>query len=348
MPMLIGCLRNLLLGIALLLAAPHISAATAATHYTNPIAGSITMGDPFILVHEGRFFLYGTTAVNEGFKCWSSTNLLNWTDHGLAFRESETSWGGKTFWAPEVFRYRNRFFMVYSCEPATNTSFAARICLAVSDQPTGPFKELRAPLFDNGWSCIDGHIFVDADGTPYLYFAKVGVIPPPPRRYLSGIVYGVRLKADLSGIEGEPVLCTQADQPWELPESGRSRCNEGAFVFKARNTYYLTYSANHYAEPFYGIGYATSKSPLGPWTKSTTNPLVAQDKARGISGPGHNCVIHSPDGKEQFVVYHTHTDPANPGGSRSVNLDRLVIEPNGSLKLLGPTRTPQLLPSGLN
>lgn len=305
------------------------------------------MGDPFMLVEGRRLFLYGTTAVNEGFKCWSSTNLADWTERGFAYRKQEGSWAGKTFWAPEVFQYQNRYYMVFSAQPATNTAFSARICLARSDRPEGPFQDLHTPLLDRGWSCIDGHVFIDRDGTPFLFFTKVGQRQTRARSYLTGANYGVKLKPDLSGVEGEPVLCTQADQPWELPENGRSRCTEGAFVFRRNGLYYLTYSANHYAEPFYGIGYATAPAPLGPWTKSASNPLLAQRPEMGVSGPGHNCVIASPDGKELFLVYHTHADPRSPGGKRSVNLDRLVFEEDGRLKLLGPTRSPQPLPSGL-
>jgi GH43 family beta-xylosidase len=321
--------------------------AASATHYTNPIAGSITMGDPFVLMEGRRFFLYGTTAVNEGFKCWSSTNLVDWTERGFAYRKSETSWAGKTFWAPEVFKYQSRYYMIFSAQPSTNSSFSARICLAVSDQPEGPFADLHLPLFDNDWSCIDGHVFIDADGTPFLFFTRVGVLATPAKRYLQGVNYGVKLKVDLSGIDGEPVLCTEADQPWERPAEGRSRCTEGPFVFRRNGVYFMTYSANHYAEPFYGIGWATAPTPLGPWTKSRENPLVTTDLERGVSGPGHNCVIASPDGKELFMVYHSHADPKQPGGRRRVNIDRLIVEDKGHLRFLGPTISPQMLPSGL-
>jgi len=175
----------------------------------------------------------------------------------------------------------------------------------------------------------------------------VGVIETPTKRYLSGAIYGVKLRSDLSDIDGEPVLCTQADQPWELPEAGRSRCNEGPFVFKRGEVYYMTYSANHYAEPFYGIGYATAQSPLGPWSKSPLNPLVSQRPEIGVSGPGHNCVISSRDGKELYMIYHTHADPTNPSSRRTVNMDRLSVQPDGRLTFTGPTRTPQPFPSGL-
>ncbi|MCB1124427.1 MAG: glycoside hydrolase family 43 protein, partial [Verrucomicrobiae bacterium] len=259
--------------------------------YTNPIGGEIRMGDPVILVDDVGYYLYGTTSSNEGFKCWYSDDLINWEERGFAFRKSEDTWAGKTFWAPEAFKYKDRYYLVYSAQEQDSESFGARICLAASDHPDGPFKDVAAPLFDAGYSAIDGHVFVDDDGIPYVYFAKVGTVEEEGKRYLFGAIYGARLKDDLSGLDSEPVLCVQADQPWELHRDGRSRCNEGAFVFKEGGIYFLTYSGNHYAEPIYGIGYATAKSPLGPWVKSPDNPIVSQNTELGISGPGHNCFI---------------------------------------------------------
>lgn len=207
-----------------------------------------------------------------------------------------------------------------------------------------------APWLDIGWSCIDGHIFINRDGTPYVFFARVRVIGKPWKRpsegYIYGMIYGGALTADLTALAGEPILCLQADQPWEEPASMHTRCNEGPFVLRRGGTYYMTYSANHYANPDYGIGYATAPSPLGPWTKSPDNPLAAKDIARGISGPGHNSITVSPDGRELLLVYHTHADPDRPSGDRTVNIDRLVFDEQGRLRLIGPTRSPQPMPSG--
>ncbi|MBA7590349.1 hypothetical protein ES708_32464 [subsurface metagenome] len=126
--------------------------------------------------------------------------------------------------------------MIYSCQkkgiPEGTVHF--RICLAVSGNPEGTFEDIRTPLFDNGWSCIDGNIFVDDDGTPYLYFAKVG--KNEADGYLFGLVYGVEMARDLSHIVGDPVLCVKADQEWENPESMDTRCNEGSFVLKMNYT----------------------------------------------------------------------------------------------------------------
>lgn len=68
--------------------------------------------------------------------------------------------------------------------------------------------------------------------------------------------------------------------------------------------YYLTYSANNYENEFYGVGYATAASPLGPWRKSARNPVLSQDPAQGMYSTGHGSVIGSPDGSELYYVHH--------------------------------------------
>ncbi len=333
--------------ICLLLAISVVATSATLPTYTNPVGSGIRMGDPFVLKYNGDYYLYGTTGP---FKCWTSRNLVDWQYAGYAYRKTKDSWGTGSFWAPEVIHYKDKFYMVYSCTPPSKEGF--RLCLAVADKPTGPFTDIYTPWFDDGSSNIDGHIFIDDDGTPYLFFNKVGVVGQPWRGpehgHLFGHIYAAKLKPDLSAIEGQPVLCTKADQKWELsttPGHMPSHCNEGAFVLKHGDTYYMTYSAGHYADPLYGIGYATASSPLGPWTKSPHNPLVAKNLKIDVSGPGHNSITVSPDGKELFMVYHTHADPDNPSGDRTVNIDRLVFDEDGTLRLVGPTRSPQPMPS---
>jgi GH43 family beta-xylosidase len=82
------------------------------------------------------------------------------------------------------------------------------------------------------------------------------------------------------------------------------------------------------------------------WTKSQDNPILSRNIELGISGPGHNCITQSPDGMEMFIVYHSHADPQKPSGRRLLNIDRMIFEESGNLKIIGPTRTPQPLPSG--
>jgi GH43 family beta-xylosidase len=113
-----------------------------------------------------------------------------------------------------------------------------------------------------------------------------------------------------------------------------------------RGKFYMTYSANHTGFPHYGIGYATADKPLGPWVKADENPIAATNADIGVSGPGHSCITTSPDGTEMVIVYHTHADAQKPSGDRVVNIDRIGFDESGKLKITGPTRSPQPMPSG--
>ena len=104
------------------------------------------------------------------------------------------------------------------------------------------------------------------------------------------------------------------------------------------------YSANFYASRDYSVGYAVAENPKGPFVKAAHNPVL-YSTAPEISGSGHNSVITSPDGSELFIVYHVHTNPQNPSGDRQVCMDRMGFREDGSLYVIGPTNTPQEIPS---
>ena len=298
------------------------------------------IGDPFALKHGNVYYLYGTSPPRYGFKVWESENLVDWKDKGLALdsRADGNKWGANRFWAPEVIYYEGKFYMTYS---AGDEDGVMKIAIAASEDPLGPFINLKTPLFDKGISFIDGHIFVD-DETPYLFYVKDCSQNIINGRHISQI-FVQEMSKDLLSLKGSPRLVMQPDQEWEGLQ-GKYQWNEGPFVLKHNEVYYLTYSANFFASADYGVGYATASSPLGPWEKYEANPIAKKDLSIGVSGPGHSSVTTSPDGSELFIVYHSHSDPENPRRGRTLNIDRLYFE-GSLLKVKGPTRTPQPTPS---
>lgn len=315
--------------------------------YANPlrtVAGdTLRIADPFVYRHGDTYYLTGTTGNTgvPGFDFYTSDDMVTWTPRGELYRRPADHFGTDCFWAPEVKYYKGRFYMTYSCLDAERGILLT--CLAVSEQPDGPFRDLYAPWFAPEYSAIDCHIFVDDDpqATPYLYYSCNG----HRDGYAFGEIYAVRLKPDLSGFDGEPELIAQASQPWELVRSDVNRCNEGPFVVKCGGTYYMTYSANDTGYEYYGVGVATAPSPLGPWTKCADNPLMTTDVGAGISSPGHNSVVESPGG-EMFIVYHRHADAQGerPSWDRVVCMDRIYVDDAGRLRVDGPTTTPQPAP----
>ena len=162
-------------------------------------------------------------------------------------------------------------------------------------------------------------------------------------------VYGIELASDLSGTVGEPVLLATPTSAWEL-KSGSTLWNEGPCVFKQNGTYYLLFTANYYASAAYSVGYATASAPLGTYKKAAENPILIGD-GKKTSGTGHCSVTRSPDGTELYLVYHSHADvtqTTNPVANRTPCFDKLVVRPDGSLAVSGPSVYMQPIPSGAN
>lgn len=314
--------------------------------YRNPLnIGGV--GDPFILkASDGKYYCYPTsTAIN--YLVWSSDDMINWIKEGAAYSQNENSWAVNDFWAPEVIEHNGKYYLYYSARWIENSSL--RIGVAVADSPKGPFIDpYKRPMFDFGYAVIDAHVYIDDDGRKYLYYSRDCSENIVDGKHESHI-YGVELNDDMISLKGEPVLLTKPEQPWELL-SGGYVWNEGPYIVKRDDTYYLMYAANFYASKEYSVCYATSKSPLGPFIKYDNNPVLSYvegGRKPKVSGPGHNSVTTSPDGTELFAFYHIHRDAAAGGGDRVESMDRMGFREDGSIYINGPTLAWQPKPSGV-
>ncbi len=302
-----------------------------ATTYTNPVQAD--GADPVVLLHEGTYYLYCTYTPDHadmkgGIRLYTSENLADWQDRGYILTP-EVSWGENRFWAPDIVEKDGTFYLYYATE--------AQISIARSDSPTGPFEEILDGPMKPETIRIDAHIFEDDDGQCYFYYVHFNK---------GNEIWGGKLKEDMVTVDPDSLsLMVAPDQPWE---QHRGRIAEGAEMIKHNGTYYLTYSGSHFRHPNYAVGYATSDSPLGPWKKYEHNPIMKSTTY--AHGTAHHCFTTSPDGKEHFIVYHTHrsltqTEP------RRLCIDRIHFVPqeNGPdiIEVHGPTVTPQPLPSGV-
>jgi Glycosyl hydrolases family 43 len=94
------------------------------------------------------------------------------------------------------------------------------------------------------------------------------------------------------------------------------RWEEGSTTWKSyaggRTVYYLTYSANNWEKPQYGVGYAVANGPLGPWRKYAGNPILSSNADIGMYSTGHGSLAFSPDGTEAYYVHHGRPTPTEP------------------------------------
>lgn len=264
-------------------------------NFKNPM---LSGADPFILFYEGTYYLYSTTENNkqlvgandfstdtpegDGIYVYVSKDLKNWTKHGYALKRGD-SMGEKWFWAPEVLAYEGKFYMVYASEE--------HIAIACADHPLGPFKQENKCWLRQGMA-IDGSLFVDDDGSIYLYYVRLDG---------QNRIYVAKMKSDLSGIEEEYESCLIcAEEKWETLDC---LIAEGPFVLKHNGLYYLTYSCNHTRCIDYAVGYAVSNSPIGPFKKSDSNPILK--RSGHLKGVGHHSFFTAED-NTLFCAYHCH------------------------------------------
>ena len=251
--------------------------------YRNPLLPDLDMADPHVIGVDGKYYLYATWRT-KGYDVFVSDDLVNWENRGRVFTAQK---GGA--WAPDVFHHKRgdgKFYLYYTDDDPAG---GKRIGVAVADSPLGPFED-KGMLVKG---VIDAHLFHDDDGAFFLYYANV------PGRF-EIIVQPMR---DPLTKQGEPREILRPAEPWETIQG---HVTEGPFMLKRNGVYYLMYSGTGADSPNYGIGYATAKSPLGPFTKHPGNPIAR--RREGLFGPGHHCVVTAPDGK-LWMLYHQKRGP---------------------------------------
>ena len=277
------------------------------------VSMTLPIADPYILLYDGMYYAYGTSGDN-GFEVYTSDDLETWKRSSAMALNKQDSYADRWFWAPEVYYVEKakKFYLFYSADE--------HICVATSDSPYGPFvQDEKKPIREE--KSIDTSVFFDDDGKAYLYFV----------RFTDGnVIWVAELNDDLKSIKEETLTqCFAAEEPWELI---LPKVVEGPSVIKQGDTYYLMYSANGYTSQDYAVGYATSKSPFGPWKKYEKNPILHNYK--GLVGVGHGAPFIDKEGKMRYVFHaHKSTTEIHPRDAYVVDmsLENGVITLDGNL-----------------
>jgi arabinoxylan arabinofuranohydrolase len=292
----------------------------------NPFITDLYTADPSAHVFNGRVYVYPShdrdssiTFDMVDYHVFSSSDLKEWVDHGVVLSLKEVSWAAENAWAPDCGFYNGKYYFYFP----TDRSY---IGVAVGDSPAGPFRDaLGKPLVTkdspgvvNKRDFIDPSVFIDDDGTPYLFFGQLDVNV-------------IRLNEDMISYDG-PVRIIQ----------GAKDFFEAVWVHKYNGTYYLSYSTwGEKGVTGPQIVYATSKNVLGPYTYQG----VILDEV--TSGTNHHSIVQF-KGK-WYLFYHTsdlfleRTPEDSPEMKyrpyrRSICVDRLYYNPDGTIRKVIPTR----------
>ncbi len=292
----------------------------------------IHLADPAVLHHDGRYYLYGTVDgnTNNGFVAYTSSDGKDWKKEAGAALKKGASYGREKFWAPQVFQLDGRFYMAYAAEE--------NIAIAYSSAPGGPFiqkllKPLAAPVKQ-----IDPFVFIDTDGKKYLYHVRLAK---------GNRIFVAEMEDNLSAIKPATLKeCITATDQWENTANAGWPVTEGPSVIKHNDLYYLIYTANDFRNPDYAVGYATAKTPYGPWIKYSGNPIMSQQTLR-VNGTGHGDFFRDGAGNLKYV-FHTHfsNNAVGPRRTAVINAKFVPAETPGVDKLEIDTRSLHFLSTG--
>lgn len=252
---------------------------------------SINIRDPYILVENGMYYLYRTTRTTNDYErpeilCYISKDLENYDGPYLSF-DSKDFWADRDYWAPEVHKYRDHYYMFVSFK-AENRCRGTQIL--VSERPEGPYTPLTdKPYTPEGWECLDGTFYVEG-GVPYSVFAHEWV------QIKDGTFCLVTLSEDLRETVSEPkVILTASEAPWTKSFKEDCYVTDGPFIWKMSDGSLIMIWSS-FSDTGYSLGQAKSVNGInGPW--------VHIDKTLFKNDGGHGMIFRDLNGKLMLTIH---------------------------------------------
>jgi len=293
--------------LALFLACAAIAAGSAEPAFT-PAQGDslrcadIAVRDPFVLPmkKDGLYYLYGTcpTFGQKPFLCYTSKDLNTWSGPISILDLPENFWANRDYWAPEVHPWKGRYYLFATYAAHEGKIRRTHICAA--DSPLGPFRPIGdRPQTPAGWMCLDGTLFVDDEGAPWMVFCHEWV------QVQNGEICAVRLSDDLSKAEGEPKLLFKASAaPWVRDK--KDKITDGPFLHRSGSGKLLMVWSSFGKDNQYKVGLARSTSGKleGPWEQQA-KPLYESDG-------GHAMLFKTFDGQLMMALHTPNHHPSRP------------------------------------
>jgi len=294
---------------------------------TNPLIMDQFTADPTARAFEGKIYVYPSHDIKappeykgkpnwfvmEDYHVFSSDNLTDWKDHGMIVSQTTVEWADPSayaMWAPDCVFKDGKYYFYFPAIAKSDGKTEGRgpgfkIGVAVADKPYGPFKPMSTPI--EGVRGIDPNVLIDKDGTAYLYYSL-------------GKIYVVKLKPNMTEIDGEPMVIDN------LPTKGLL---EGPFAFERNGTYYLTYP--HVEDKRERLEYSTSNSPMGPFKQAG----VILDESESGCWTVHHSIL---DWQGQSYLFYHDKDLSPPfDKNRSIRADKLFFNADGTIQKVTPT-----------
>jgi GH43 family beta-xylosidase len=328
----------------LLLSLPGFSQQT----FTNPLLPS--GADPWSIYKDGYY--YYTNTLGDRIDIWKTEDLA-----ALKTAERKTIWVppvgtpySKEIWAPEIHFIAGKWYVYFAADDGKNDNHRLYVLENASANPLDGEWVFKGKISDasDKWA-IDGSVF---EHNKKLYMVWSGWEGDTNGRQ---DIYIAPLKNPWT-IEGSRVKISQPEYGWERHgdlndpyNPPHVDVNEGPQVLKHGDKIFIVYSASGCWTDFYTLGMLTASAgsnlmDASSWKKHP-EPVFKQSAENNVFAPGHNSFFKSPDGKEDWILYHANHEPGQGcGNHRSPRAQKFTWTADGTPFFGEPVREGVALP----
>ncbi|HOK26120.1 MAG TPA: family 43 glycosylhydrolase [Bacteroidales bacterium] len=287
----------------------------------NPIIRNQFTADPTARVFNGKVYLFPSHDIPaperfprkdwfcmEDYHVFSSSNLTEWTDHGVIVSQYNVNWvdtNSFSMWAPDCVERNGKYYFYFPANVNAKYGKGFGIGVAVADKPEGPYVPQPEPI--KGVRGIDPCVLIDEDGQAYLYYSL-------------NRIFVAKLKENMLELDSEPVVIAN------LPAKGLI---EGPFVFERNGIYYLTYP--HVENKTERLEYAIADSPMGPFKVAG---VIMDESPTGCWTNHHSIVEYN---GQWYLFYHHNDYSPKFDKNRSARIDSLFFNADGTIRKVVPT-----------
>jgi hypothetical protein len=285
----------------------------------NPIIRDQFSADPTARVFNGKVYLFPSHDIPapesfprkdwfcmEDYHVFSSSNLTEWTDHGVIVSQEKVEWVNPTsfsMWAPDCVERNGKYYFYFPANIKTGRGFGVGV--AIADKPEGPYIPQKEPIANVRG--IDPCVFIDKDGQAYIYYSL-------------NRIFAARLKDNMIELASEPVVLG------DLPTKGLV---EGPFFFERNGKYYLTYP--HVENKIERLEYAIADNPMGPFK---VTGVIMDESPMGCWTNHHSIMQYN---NQWYLFYHENDLSPKFDKNRSVRIDSLFFNEDGTILKVTPT-----------
>ena len=315
--------------------------------FQNPLLNS--GADPYSTYVDGYY--YYTHSMGNKIVIWKTKNLAN-----LRKAESKTIWKpprgkpySKDLWAPEIHYINNRWYVYFAADDGDNNNHRMYVLESSAKNPLHGDWEFKGQLKvpSDKWA-IDGNVFEYKDQLYMIWSGWEG------DRNGQQDIFIAKMENPIT-MSGKRVMISSPTYEWEKhgdlnePNLRHVYVNEGPQFLRNGKHLFIVFSASGCWTDYYALGLLsfTGKDNLlnaSAWVKSD-KPIFKQHIENGVYAPGHNSFFKSPDGKEDWILYHANANAGDGcGGKRSPRMQRLYWKEDGSPFIGEPLPTSVVLP----